>query len=1003
MSENSALPISIKRGFWSRIFFCSLELINDNVNKTVIVKRGKNKEFILYSEFALFIKLGEKSLVFNLKDKKLHFLHLKKKDIEAFAEKLNYDLAFLIYENYHEILNSIVRFKSVYLKDSQTEEFLLKRNILVKVFQNGEKYLLDLLTQDERYFYLEILKPEHIDYVKRIRTICEDALNVKYKEFFENAENYPLTVEQRLAVIRNNDYNLILAAAGTGKTSVIVAKALYLVVSKQAQPKDILILAYNKNAAEELRQRIKERAEKIELDVTEDFNIFTFHALGRSIIQNSKERTYLTKFEEDPKALLRWVDMWLYSYLISDPQALKLFLRLFMTHISFDSVIKRHSQDLVETKEKEIFDEELRTLNNELVKSKEEQFIANWLFLHSVPYKYEDNYVVKQRVEVGFDYRPDFHILNTNIYLEHFGIDREGNTRSDIDKETYNELILKKRELHKKYGTVLLETYSYDFTEKMIESRLHDLLVSHGVKIEAKSSEEIIKGLKKNDAFLEQLELFVKCLKAIRVDRISEEEVVNRYKNFHIPYPEYYGSFFNRLVRDYCAELEQQHAIDFDDMILKATDKIKSGTFISPWKYILIDEFQDISLARLELIKQIIAKTSGCVLNCVGDDWQAIYHFSGGKLEVTTRFSDYIGTYTLTKLEKTYRYNSSIALTVGAFIQANPEQFRKDVKAPCIDNNPHVHLLDCRDGNTYKILAEHFVKENKKFHTSLAMASKAIELIKDIKNRDPKASVAILARYNFLLTPLIRFLKNPLNSHFYDIKDYLSLQDKENIHIWTFHRAKGLEADYCILLGFSGGKFGFPSRITNSVLLDALMPQTDPYPYSEERRLFYVALTRAKKDSYIVADPLLPSVFVNEILSPKYHLDIQSSRFAHQFREIFKCPFCKNGYYELVEGRYGPYYRCTSGVICSSQPRVCEICGAPSIDKKEISVCKNPSCRHAIAICALCGRKMVLRQGPHGKFWGCTGYGLKQDPCKFTQNFERLNKILHLYSKQKIF
>ena len=80
----------------------------------------------------------------------------------------------------------------------------------------------------------------------------------------------------------------------------------------------------------------------------------------------------------------------------------------------------------------------MRTLNNELVKSKEEQFIANWLFLHSVPYKYEDNYVVKQRVEVGFDYRPDFHILNTNIYLEHFGIDREGNTRSDIDKETYN-------------------------------------------------------------------------------------------------------------------------------------------------------------------------------------------------------------------------------------------------------------------------------------------------------------------------------------------------------------------------------------------------------------------------------------------------------------------------------------------------------------------------------------------------------------------------------------
>ena len=280
------------------------------------------------------------------------------------------------------------------------------------------------------------------------------------------------------------------------------------------------------------------------------------------------------------------------------------------------------------------------------------------------------------------------------------------------------------------------------------------------------------------------------------------------------------------------------------------------------------------------------------------------------------------------------------------------------------------------------------------------MTCKAIELIKEIKSKDPQTSVAILARYNFLLNPLVRFVKNPGRSDFAVIQDYLSVEEKENIHIWTFHKAKGLEADYCILLGFSGSKFGFPSRITNSVLLDALMPQTDRYPYSEERRLFYVALTRAKKDSYIIADPLMPSIFINELLSPKYNIDIQSSCFAHKFQEVFKCKFCKRGYYELTEGKFGPYYSCTNAV-CNIHPRVCEVCGSPSVDGKEISVCQNPNCRHAIAICSLCGRKMVVRQGPRGKFWGCTGYGIKQDQCKFTQNYERLCRILNLYNTNK--
>ena len=91
------------------------------------------------------------------------------------------------------------------------------------------------------------------------------------------------------------------------------------------------------------------------------------------------------------------------------------------------------------------------------------------------------------------------------------------------------------------------------------------------------------------------------------------------------------------------------------------------------------------------------------------------------------------------------------------------------------------------------------------------------------------------------------------------------------------------------------------------------------------------------------------------------------------------------GYFKLVPGKFGDFYSCTSGVVCTSKPRVCDKCGSPSSDTLTKSVCHNETCREETVICDRCGRPMKLRQSQYGNFYGCSGYGIKSDPCKQTR------------------
>lgn len=801
--------------------------------------------------------------------------------------------------------------------------------------------VLDTLLTLEKHFPLSNRKQD-------IRAQYESRQLHKREKFYDFIESNPLTEQQRLAVIRSNDLNLVLAAAGTGKTSVMVAKALDLIESKSARNDEILILAYNNAAAKELKKRVTTRGASCGITQGEEPTISTFHALGKKILEDSSISTYLSDFADDSIKLQMWVNKWLVDYIKSSPASLRNFIVLSRQPINpFDFTTKEQYDAYIR-------DNEYRTLQGEKVKGYQELLIANWLYMNSVDYEYEAPYIIKRRIDIGFDYRPDFHIKNTKVYLEHFGIDRNENTRQDINKDEYNIGIKNKRFLHHECQTTLLETFHYDWVENNLENRLSALMNESGIKTHQKSSEDIFETLNETGLIDECSKRYLKCLQAIRAERLDKESSIKRLKNNNIVHAEKYADLLDALHKAYKDELESQKRIDFDDMIIKSTNAITSKRFIPKWSHILVDEFQDISMARMDFLKALFDYGPTPVLTVVGDDWQSIYRFSGGKLELTTRFEELVGSHTLTKLEKTFRYNNSIADIAGTFVMQNPEQYKKNVITHTRVNNSQVYLLDSNVDN-----------ENK-------LDERIIQVIRTIRENDSIGQIAVLARYNYLL-------KNAKEK-------IISAIPSENIMYWSFHGSKGLEAEYCILVGFFQGKTGFPNMNKEDAVVEALLPSLDTFPNSEERRLLYVALTRAKKQSYLIADPMAPSEFINELLTPKYDLHIQSKTFEDKYRKIFKCPVCTDGYFRLIAGKFGNFYGCTSGSVCTSKPRVCEKCGSPSLDTRTKSICNNHDCRNEKEICDRCGRPMKLSNGKFGQFLGCTGFGIKDDQCKNTRN-----------------
>lgn len=299
------------------------------------------------------------------------------------------------------------------------------------------------------------------------------------------------------------------------------------------------------------------------------------------------------------------------------------------------------------------------------------------------------------------------------------------------------------------------------------------------------------------------------------------------------------------LYNAYISNFRTTHGIDFPGMITDAIRCIQRGAYRHPYKYVLIDEYQDMSRPRYELIRAL-REQSDFTLFCVGDDWQSIYRFAGSDIHLILDFAEIWRTWGPTRMFQittTRRFRQSLIDASGAFVMQDKSLYVK------LLHNPS-------DKKDYSLKALGGATQEERFDA----------IIEQLRKLPKTASVLMLGRYKSDLNLLSRNDRDGL----FQIDEHTGgivflEKPKMDIEFMTAHKSKGLQRDFVFLLCCSGGLKGFPSAIPEEPLLGLLLPEVERMPHAEERRLFYVAMTRCRKKLFFVVDQSRPSRFMYEL------------------------------------------------------------------------------------------------------------------------------------------
>ncbi|ROQ48467.1 DNA helicase-4 [Marinobacter sp. 3-2] len=844
--------------------------------------------------------------------------------------------------------------KSGYLRTSQAQA--------IAQFASSQKQRLILppsdveLTKDNIQPFEELQQWAESDpaLIEQIRNDFLAAELNRFKDLFDAVESNPLTGKQREACVIDEDNNLVLAGAGTGKTSTMIGRAAYLLKSRRAEDSDILMLAFGRKAADEMQDRIADKIPGASVKAT------TFHSLGLTIIgQVEGAKPKMHPLAEDDAALAKAVDNWL-KELLEDSEYQEKAIQYFSAYLypaknCFDFSSEGEYFEYIRANN-------IVTLKSENVKSLEEAFIANWLFRMGVVYQYEAPYKAADTRTVDFRaYLPDFYLPDYDVYIEHFGVDREGGTAPFIDAAKYQEGIKWKRDLHRTYETTLVETFSYEQREGCLISELEKKLTALGVKFVPLPNEAILETLKEKGVISEFSQLLSQLLGAFKGSHETWEQVKERASRVENP-----GQFhaamdlLKPIVDRYKALLEEDESIDFNDMIGRAIDYVESGRFKPSWRYIMVDEFQDISRPRARLVKVLRDRTKNCSVFCVGDDWQAIYRFTGSDVTLTTGFQKEFGPTKTTSLDKTFRFNNQICDVASKFVMKNPAQVKKRLTTHSVVSQPAVSIM----------------RRKPQDRQQYAELDEVLQAISD--RISEKATVYILGRFWFRLPDQVV------------LRDFQRKYPKLKIERLTFHASKGKEADYVVVMGLEVGRHGFPSTKETHPLLDALLAPEEPFKFAEERRLFYVALTRARHRVYLITDMSVASDFPKELINQNYQVELDEFRtdLNQLHADELSCPVCGSGTMVPRQGSSAGFYGCSNYPLCTNTDPGCPSCGGPMKQTRGFKICVNDTCGAWVPLCSECGAPMKKRKGPYGEFWGCSNYRKTPPSCS-----NKLNRV----------
>jgi DNA helicase-4 len=698
------------------------------------------------------------------------------------------------------------------------------------------------------------------------------------RAFFDVVERSPLSDEQREAVVCFDSRVLLVAAAGSGKTSTMVAKAAYALKRGYFAPQRMLLLAFNNDAAAELRERIKARLTPLGLPA-DQVTAKTFHAFGLDVIGAATgKKPSLAPWLEGGK------DQETLVALIDDLRDRDVEFRM-----QWDLFRVVLGQDLPkfgnEKEDPNSWDPQQRrsgfwTLNGEVVKSQGEVVIANWLFYNGVRYIYERAYEHETADASHRQYHPDFYLPDAKAYLEHWAL----NERGEPPKEFlgYMESMAWKRELHREHETTLLETTTAQLWSGEALDYLRLELPRLGVPLDP-NPDRPVPGRQpiENPRLARTFRSFLTHVKSNRlsVDELRARLASGAAGDFRFRH-EVFLRLFEKLSQAWNEKLQVDKSIDFEDMLNLATDCIESDQWVSPYELVMVDEFQDASQARARMVAALM-RGEDKYMFAVGDDWQGINRFAGADLAVMTGFQDRFGQATTLKLETTFRCPPSLCEISSAFVRRNPSQIEKRVRSSKGDVAEPVRIVR--------------VEEERHIRAAVEARIRAIAL--EAAAAAKKTMVLILGRYQ-------------------NDRAYLptsAVSPWVEISFLTVHRSKGLEADHVIVPRLTAETLGFPSKMADDPVLQLAMPSGETFEFAEERRLFYVALTRARSTVTLFTVRHMESSFVSELVKEQ-GLRVANADGTEGDSEV--CPKCGNGFLKLRFSKYGPFMSCSTFPKC---------------------------------------------------------------------------------------
>lgn len=889
---------------------------------------------------------------------------IKLLDLKNYIDSLMGAKKYIAKSDYFEKIKEykpVIDFFSVLQSSGMLDGFCQINGISISEVQNTTEAFIDIEKLIDRHNeeYITNTMIEEKEYLDNILKAVDPAVS--------------LDEDQRRAVLTDEDYCLVIAGAGAGKTTTVAAKVKYLVDKLGVKPSQILVVSFTNKAVNELKEKIR-GALGIECPIA------TFHSTGNAVIHVNTPDEKLNIV--DNSRLYFVIRDYFRGSVMQNESVVNKLIMFFASYFDapyegddfngfFNNIAKANfstmRSDLEDFKCK-VIDARTKksvTIQNEVLRSHQEVEIANFLYLNNIDYDYEPVYPYNISY-ARKPYTPDFiiHQDGRSAYIEHFGISEDGkNDRySQEELDRYKQAVNNKVRLHKQHGTTLIYTFSSYNDRKSLLTHLRDELEEKGFELKPRSNKEVMEMLvagEENRYMRKLINLICRFISNFKVNGYTEDEFNRMYHSTQNVRTRLFLDICNDCYLEYERWLKENKAVDFEDMINESArilTEVKEMKQKLDFRYIIVDEYQDISRQRFDLTKALSEVTDAKII-AVGDDWQSIYAFSGSDITLFTKFAEKMGYAKMLKIVRTYRNSQDVIDIAGNFIQRNSEQIPKQLISPKrIEDPVLIYTYDStskgRDGNR---------RSGANYALASAVETAIGQLLeyKKKENKEP-GPILLLGRFGFdgdhlEQSGLFEYINR--GSKIKSV-NYPNL----DITFMTAHSSKGLGYDDVIIVNGKNETYGFPSKIEDDPVLAFVIRGDRSMDYAEERRLFYVAMTRTKNRVFFIAPEQNPSEFLLELKRDYKNVVLHGDWNEEEpvGRSKKACPIC--GY--PMQLKYKKAYGLRL-YICTNEPEVCSFM-TNDLRGGKMSIQKCDKCRD--------GYLVVKQRRDSGFFLGCTNY-----------------------------